>query len=174
MCQIIYSCLGSIFLSNSYKTLNLLLHYVSRKIQLTMDIAFPATAPSWIDIDNISRNNIFFLPTHCLYSDFKLHVKCIICITICFDLYNSNVTSTNCFSLQYLHGTALSTALKNRWNRKMRNIQFQSKLAMIRMLGMVFLSIQIVAGNGQTEVWWLHIVFIKSSLISNFLLQQKY
>ena len=71
-----------------------------QKIQLTMDIVFPITAPSWIDIDNISRNNIFVLPNHGIHSNFKLHV--LRNLTICFDLCKSNVTSTVCFSLQCL------------------------------------------------------------------------
>ena len=132
-----------------------------RKIQLSMDIVFPITAPSWIDIDNISRNNIFVLPNHGIHSDFRLHV-------ICLDLCKSNVTSTACVFLYSVHSrTILRTALKNLWNRKMKNIHLQSKLTMIRMLGMVLLSIQTVAGNGEKEVWSLYLIFVRSSLIQN-------
>ena len=44
---------------------------------------------------------------------------------------------------------------------------------MIRMLGMVFLSIQTVAGNGEKEVWSLYLIFVRSSLIFSHLLKQK-
>ena len=46
-----------------------------QNLQLTMDIVFPVTAASSIDIDNTSRNNIFVLPNRGIHSDFKLNVK---------------------------------------------------------------------------------------------------
>ena len=124
---------------------------MSRKVQLTMDIVFPVTAPSWIDMDNISRNNIFFLPNHYIYSDFKLHVKYIIGISVLI-FVNLMLQVHSVFLCRAYSGTILRATLRNRRNRKMRNIQLQSKLTMIRVLGMVFLSIQTVAGNGGKEV----------------------
>ena len=57
---------------------------------------------------------MFILPNHCIYSDFKLHVKYI--IGICFDLCKSNVTSTFCFPLQGLQ-----------WDNSKGNIEKSAK-----------------------------------------------